>query len=90
MRGWERAADAQRRIVKAIGSVTSQAVAGDVAGVSHGAVGALLLGHLKAAPISRAEDQPGNGGGHVYTFDATTRRLLSDWRKIEDAFSQPR
>jgi hypothetical protein len=45
----------------------------------------LLLCHLKDEPISRAYDQPGSGGGHVYSFDAATHRLLSEWRRIEDA-----
>ena len=57
---------------------------GDIAIVSHGGVGALLLCHLKGVPISRAEDQPGEGGGNVYSFDAATRCLLSGWRRIED------
>ncbi|MFC0389117.1 histidine phosphatase family protein [Muricoccus vinaceus] len=45
---------------------------GDIAIVSHGGVGALLLCHLKGVPISRAEDQPGAGGGCVYSFDPET------------------
>ena len=49
--------------------------------VAHGGVGALLLCHLKGVPISRRADQPGNGGGNVYTFDAATRALLSGWRR---------
>jgi broad specificity phosphatase PhoE len=73
VRGWERAIDAQRRII------------GAIAIVSHGGVGVLLLCHLKDEPISRAYDQPGSGGGHVYSFDAATHRLLSEWRRIEDA-----
>ena len=56
---------------------------GDVAVISHGGVGALLLCHLKGVPISRAEDQPGLGGGNVYSFDAATRRLLIGWHSIE-------
>ena len=56
----------------------------DVAIISHGGVGALLLCHLKGVPISRAEDQPGAGGGCVYSFDAGTLGLLSGWRLIEE------
>lgn len=63
IRGWERAADARRRIVAAVDEVLTQAPPGDLAIVSHGGVGALLLGHLKGVPISRVEDQPGDGGG---------------------------
>ena len=86
MRGWERAVDAQRRIIDAVQRAIAMAPAeGNIAIVSHGGVGALLLCHLKDSPISRADDQPGAGGGHVYSFDAASRRLLSEWRSIEDA-----
>ena len=85
IRGWERAADAQRRIVDAAAAIFAQAPArGDVAVVFHGGVGALLLCHLKGMPISRTEDQPGGGGGFVFAFDTTSRTLRSGWRRIED------
>jgi broad specificity phosphatase PhoE len=88
VRGWERAADAQRRIVGAVEQATALAPAeGDIAIVSHGGVGALLLCHLKRVPIARTEDQPGDGGGCVYSFDAASRRLLHGWRRIEDPAS---
>ena len=85
VRGWERAVDAQRRIAAAVERVIAEAPRdGNIAVVSHGGVGALLLCHLKNVPISRAEDQPGAGGGCVYSFDRGTRTLLSGWRRIED------
>ena len=85
-RGWERATDAQRRIVRGVDDALSMArTGGDVAIIAHGGVGALLLCHLKHVPISRAEDQPGQGGGNVFSFDAATRRLVLGWRRIEDA-----
>jgi len=85
VRGWERAVDAQRRISAAVERVITEAPGnGDIAIVSHGGVGALLLCHLKGVPISRAEDQPGAGGGCVYSFDPGTRALISGWRPIED------
>jgi broad specificity phosphatase PhoE len=84
VRGWERAVDAQRRIVDAVNLALAMVQTdGDVAIVSHGGVGALLLSHLKCGPISRADDQPGQGGGNFYTFDAATRRLLSGWHSID-------
>jgi len=83
VRGWERAIDAQRRIVLAVDHAIAMAPPGDIAVVSHGAVGALLLCHLKGVPISRAHDQPGEGGGNIFSFDAESRRLLSDWHGIE-------
>lgn len=85
VRGWERAVDAQRRISAAVDRVVAAAPRDrDVAVVSHGGVGALLLCRLKGIPIDRAEDQPGAGGGCVYSFDLETRTLLSGWRRIED------
>ncbi|MGK7870138.1 histidine phosphatase family protein [Falsiroseomonas sp. E2-1-a20] len=84
VRGWERAVDAQARIVAAVEAVLAQAPPGHVAIVAHGGVGALLLCHLKRVPISRAEDQPGEGGGNLFTFDRASRALLHGWRRIED------
>ena len=57
---------------------------GNIAVISHGGVGALLLCHLKGVPISRVEDQPGAGGGCIYSLDTDTRALISGWRLIED------
>jgi broad specificity phosphatase PhoE len=85
VRGWERAIDAQRRIISAVEHVVALSITGgDIAIVSHGGVGALFLCHLKGVPISRSEDQPGQGGGNFFSFDATSRRLLSGWRRIEE------
>ncbi len=65
VRGWERAIDAHRRIVAAVEYAIAAAPAdGDIAVVSHGGVGALLLCHLKGVPIGRNQDQPGEGGGN--------------------------
>jgi len=84
VRGWERAVDAQRRIVAALDHVIAEAPEpGDIAVISHGGVGALLLCHLKGVPISRAQDQPGAGGGCVYSFDTGTLALIADWQPIE-------
>lgn len=88
VRGWERAVDAQSRVVGAVERVlqTAQAenLSGDLCVVAHGGVGALLLAHLKGAPISRALDQPGGGGGCVYAFERESRALAFGWRTIED------
>ncbi len=84
VRGWERAVDAQRRIVAAVDHALRLApAAGDVALISHGGVGALLLCRLKGMPISRTADQPGSGGGNFYSFDMATRSLLAEWHSIE-------
>ena len=83
-RGWERAVDAQRRIVAAVDAVLRQAPGeGDIAIISHGAVGALYLCHLQGRPISRAADQPAGQGGNFYSFTAEDRRLLHGWKSID-------
>ncbi|EHM01516.1 phosphoglycerate mutase family protein [Acetobacteraceae bacterium AT-5844] len=61
IRGWERAVDAQARIVAAVTDVLAQSPPGPVAVVAHGGVGALLRAHLAGAPIARSWDQPGAG-----------------------------
>ena len=85
IRGWERASDAQRRIVIAVDTViaASAGCGGDVAVVSHGGVGTLLLCRLRGVPISRSQDQPPNNGGNYFAFDATTRGLHHGWRPID-------
>lgn len=77
VRGWERAVDAQERIVAA---VRSHACAGDVVLVSHGAVGALLLASLSGRPIARTFEQPGMGS--VLTLDPVSWRATSGWRRL--------
>ena len=82
--GWERACDAQRRIVNATQALlTSDTSSGAIAIISHGAVGALLYCHLVHLPISREWDQPGNGGGNYFSFNIDTGRLLSGWHAID-------
>ena len=84
VRGWETAVAAQDRIIAAVERVMAQTPADlNVAIVSHGGVGTLLLTHLKGAPISRAEDQPGQG--HYFVFDRTTRTLMHGWQPIDHA-----
>lgn len=83
IRGWERAADAQRRIVGAVAAIlAAERTAGDIAIVAHGGVGALLLCHLSGVAISRALDQPGQGGGNWFAFEAATSRLIRGWTDI--------
>jgi len=77
VRGWERAVDAQARIVGAVRRLTA---AGDATIVSHGAVGALLLADLTGAPVARALDQPGMGS--VFAFDAQEWRATSTWQRV--------
>jgi broad specificity phosphatase PhoE len=84
VRGWECAVDAQHRIMGAIRTViTETAAGGDIAVVSHGAVGALLLCHLKRCCISRREDQPPTKGGNYFSFDISSFVLRHGWRPID-------
>jgi broad specificity phosphatase PhoE len=78
VRGWERAVDAQARIVDAVRRLTADS--GHLTIVSHGAVGALLLADLQRVPITRALDQPGMGS--VVTFDAGSWRAHGGWQRI--------
>lgn len=83
-RGWERAADAQTRIVGAITAILDDHdPAVPIAFVGHGGVGTLLKCHLLGIPISRAEDQL-PGGGNLYAFTLADRRIACEWTPIED------
>ena len=79
-RGWETANAAQRRIVDAVTSIVSRHQGGDLALVSHGAVGTLLWCQLSGEPISRRFDQPGQG--HYWTADLESLRPDRGWRSI--------
>ncbi|TGQ63647.1 histidine phosphatase family protein [Mesorhizobium sp. M00.F.Ca.ET.186.01.1.1] len=82
IRGWERAVDAQQRIVNEVEAVIDEGGAGDIAFVGHGGVGTLLLLSLSGAGISRDSDQPA-GGGNYFAFDIPARRVLHAWRPID-------
>ena len=84
VRGWERAIDAQSRIVRAAeGIAKTDKTSGAVAIVSHGAVGTLLYCHLAGQPIDRRRDQPPNGGGNFYSFTLSPPAVHSWWRAID-------
>ncbi|MEO0362270.1 MAG: histidine phosphatase family protein, partial [Pseudomonadota bacterium] len=63
-KGWERAADAQARVLREAEAALAAAPAGDVLFVGHGAVGTLLYCAFAGRAIDRAYDQ--KGGGHVW------------------------
>ncbi|WP_117193077.1 histidine phosphatase family protein [Rhizobium terrae] len=82
-KGWERAFDAQARIVGAVERI----LAGHdpsipIAFVGHGGVGTLLKCHLARKPIGRDRDQPG-GGGNLYCFGLADRAISCDWTPME-------
>jgi broad specificity phosphatase PhoE len=76
VRGWERAVDAQARVLGAVWALAAgHQGSGDMLVVAHGAVGTLLRTHVLGARISRALDQPGQG--------CWFRVALPDWRLID-------
>ncbi len=84
VRGWERAADAQARVVAALRRVDAQSPPGDVAVVAHGGIGALTQAWARGAPIGRAFDQPGGGGGCWFTLARGGLDAPTEWRLLED------
>lgn len=83
-RGWERAIDAQSRIVGAVMSVLADHDPQQpVAFVGHGGVGTLLKCHLEMRPPSRSADQPG-GGGNLFAFSLADHRVSCDWTPMEN------
>lgn len=87
-KGWERAVDAQERIVGAVETALASVPADmPVIFCGHGAVGTLLKCHLGGRPISRAEDQSrlgAMGGGNGFVFEIEGRKLLTDWVPMEN------
>lgn len=83
VRGWERAVDAQARIVRAIERAIGAAPAGDILVVGHGGVGTLLYCHCAGLPIARDHDQPA-GGGNVFSIVLDTLKPLHGWRPMEE------
>jgi broad specificity phosphatase PhoE len=82
--GWERAVDAQARIVACVRDVLAQdASEGDILLAGHGGVGALLLAHLLGESISRKLDQPATGGGNVFAFHRADLGVTHGWRTME-------
>jgi broad specificity phosphatase PhoE len=82
-RGWEKAADAQARIVLAVERILSDHdPETPIAFVGHGGAGTLLRCHLAGMPISRNRDQPG-GGGNLFRFTLADRSVSCDWTPME-------
>lgn len=79
-RGWETANAAQSRIVDAVASIVSRHGEGDLALVTHGAVGTLLWCKLSDNRISRSFDQPGQG--HFWIAGLESLRPEFGWRSI--------
>lgn len=86
IRGWERARDAQKRILTSIQRMIQSAPPGDILVVGHGAVGSLLYCACANTPISRDHDQGPGGGGNVLVFARTNLQVLSHWASLEQTF----
>jgi broad specificity phosphatase PhoE len=87
IRGWERAIDAQTRIVEAVRRIGNVAPAGDIAIVAHGGVGSLLIAHLSGAETARDFAQPHGGGGCYFVIDRERFALRQGWRVIDQPAS---
>lgn len=86
-RGWERAVDAQQRVVGNLGDLLGSSE-DDVAVIGHGAVGTLWYCHLAGLAIDRQYDQPGQG--HYFTVDLDTGTVDHSWVAIDsDLTSKP-
>jgi broad specificity phosphatase PhoE len=87
IRGWERAIDAQARIVNAVGRIAREdETSGDIVIVSHGGVGCLLTAHLQRVEIGQESRPQHPGGGCFIVIDRASFMLTQDWRTIEDGF----
>lgn len=84
VRGWERAIDAQARVLGALRRIDeAETAGGDVALCAHGGVGALLLAALSGRPISGDLGQPHAGGGCVLRIARGSHALIEGWRPID-------
>jgi broad specificity phosphatase PhoE len=83
VRGWERAADAQARIVREVAEALAGGGDGGVLFVGHGGVGTLLLCHIAALAIDRRHDQPAGGGNH-FGFAFAPAKVHHRWRRLEE------
>lgn len=85
-KGWETAANAQQRIVKAVDLALQQPPEGDVLFVGHGGVGTLLMCYLLDVAIDREMDQMA-GGGQYFEFEIQSRRVMTRWMPLEHLIS---
>jgi broad specificity phosphatase PhoE len=83
VRGWERAVDAQSRIVREVEHVLARDEPGDVLFIGHGGVGTLLYCHYSGVAIDRACDQPAHGGC-FFAFTKERRCVQHSWYPLED------
>lgn len=84
VQGWERAIDARTRIYEALVRIVERDQSeGNIALISHGGVGALLMCKLASTPISRSHEQPGAGGGNFFVVDKSSLSIVKPWAPID-------
>lgn len=84
IKGWERAIDAQARVVSTVTRLcANNTSASALVFCGHGAVGSLLKCHMGNRPIGRHEDQPG-GGGNIFAFSLAPEKLICEWTPMEN------
>lgn len=80
MHGWERAVDAQDRIVGGVTRILAEGAPDDViAVVGHGGVGTLLYCHFAGVGIDRSFDQPPNGDGNALIMEMDKTVEITPW-----------
>lgn len=88
IRGWERAIDAQARIVAAVRAALVGKEGTTTLFVGHGGVGTLLKCAIRGDLIDRRFDQSAEGGhpggGNVHAFTTDLSRSLCGWQAMEE------
>jgi broad specificity phosphatase PhoE len=82
IQGWERAVDAQARVLQAIEHAVAQTPPNaNVAVISHGGVGTLVLNHVQQVQIRKDDLPPGQG--YYFVFAKDSGKLLQHWKPID-------
>ena len=83
IQGWERATDAQVRVLHAIEQAVGQMPASaSIAIISHGGVGTLVLNQVQQVEIRKDDLPPGQG--YYFVFAKDTGKLLEHWKPIDE------
>jgi broad specificity phosphatase PhoE len=82
IRGWEKATHAQERISRTFQTIIDTHPNQNIAIVSHGGVGGLLVCHLKKVPIHQRYTSPRLGSYFVY--DSDEKVMAQEWRSIDE------
>lgn len=82
--GWEIAIEAQYRMVTTVYRILEfDKTPGPIVIMTHGAVGSFLYSHLKKRKISLADSPKAPGGGGIFSFEAKSLEVLTDWQDID-------